>query len=324
MLTIASMETAYFIRSKLARGVALKADLIRLNYEHLSPFAHPFMLHYRAEETLYLWFLRDKPATRFAIPEAYLLFKNFDPAENTVALFDTAPRRVIVAKGGILEAAFTLPDGSAGPEAALAGEYPDCRLKHFSADQHAAALHASLRQLTIRELAAFATFHTDAKTVARTWFDRLAYPAAGLLLIYMAADYAGGYRLRQEKARLVAEYRQLKTHNLPLKKALRRYRREIRFFDELRREVYGSPDPVAALYALYDIIHPEDHVTLTAFRMHGDRLRIQMATRDDALKYLKRFNADPRFEEVLLANTHKRRDGTRIYGLRMRVVEEAR
>jgi len=56
VLQVITLKNTFFKTSLLAKKVKLSPELIRLNYEKLSPIKNPAILSYKDKDLLYLWF----------------------------------------------------------------------------------------------------------------------------------------------------------------------------------------------------------------------------------------------------------------------------
>ena len=124
----------------------------------------------------------------------------------------------------------------------------------------------------------------------------------------------------QKKAdTLTQEYQTLKTKNSDVKNAIRKHNREVKKLEKFFTMEFESVEPMKITDDLYTVITPKDRAIVTLFSIFSGSVKIKIKTKDDAIKYLKRFNAINYLRDIVIDNTFKRRDGYKIHTFTMQI-----
>lgn len=321
ILKIIPMRESFFKISVLAKKIKLSPELIRLNYEKLSPIKNPTILHYRQDDVLYLWFLKKQPSTKeILLPESFLIFKGLQNKQDGIFIFETVPNQIYVIKQKKLQAAFT---SSQSIDSAniniIKDEYNLADIQIFDKKEHDKILHNELQSITLQELFAFIQFQMDKESLKKIFVQKLTYPLVSLLLIYMLVSYAQGYFMQKKVDILTQKYQTLKAKNTKVKSAIQKHNQGVQKLERFFKTEFEPIEPFKITGDLYKIITPKDKATVIYLSVANGNVNIRIKTRDNALKYLNRFNAVAYLNNVIIENTLQLQNGYNIFTYSMTI-----
>ena len=321
VLKVIPMQESFFKASSLTKKVRLSPELIQLNYEKLSPIADPTILSYKEENVIYLWFVqKQKLNEKILIPESFLIYKALRNRQKGVFVFETIPKQLYVLKEKRLQAAFTSYETlNASSANIIKDEYDIQNLEVFDRKEHDKLLQTELERLTFKELYTFMQLSLNKETLQKFFVQKLTYPIVSLFFVYMFVTYAQGYFMQKKADALTQEYQTLKTKNSDVKNAIRKHNREVEKLENFFKIEFEPVEPLKITDDLYKIITPKDKATVARFSVTNGFVKIKIKTKDDAIKYLKRFNAIGYLTDVVIDNTFKQKDGYKIHTFTMKI-----
>ncbi len=324
VLKVIPMQESFFKVSSLTKKVKLSPELIQLNYAKLSPIANPTILSYKEDNVIYLWFVqKQKLHEKILIPESFLIYKALRNRQKGVFVFETVPKQIYVLKEKRLQAAFTTYESANTASISIIKDEYDLKdLEVLDVNEHKKLLENELERLTVKELFTFMQFKMDKENLKKFFVQKLTYPIVSLLFIYMIVTYAQGYFMQKKEDALTQEYQTLKTKNSNVKNAIRKHNREVEKLEKFFKTEFEPIDPLKITYDLYKIITPKDKATVSFFSVTNGIVKIKIKTKDDAIKYLKRFNAIAYLTDIVIDNTFKQRDGYKIHTFTMKLKAE--
>ncbi|ADN08322.1 hypothetical protein [Sulfurimonas autotrophica] len=321
ILKVIPMQESFFQVSTLTKKVRLSPELIQLNYEKLSPIVNPAILSYKEENVIYLWFLKKQQLNeKILIPESFLIYKALRNKQDGIFIFKTVPKQIYVIKEKRLQAAFVSYDAVDSMNISIIkDEYSLTNVVMLDEKEHDKALQSELQRLTLQELLAFMQFKMDKENLKKFFVQKLTYPLVSLLFIYMFMSYTQGYFMQKKADILTQEYQTLKTKNSDVKNAIRKHNQEVDKLEQFVKTEFVPVEPFKVTYDLYKIIKSEDKATVSFFAVTNGIVKIKIKTNDNAIKYLKRFNAIAYLKDVVIENTFKQRDGYKIHTYTMKI-----
>lgn len=321
VLKVISMQESFFKVSTLTKKVKLSPELIRLNYEKLSPIVNPTILSYKEESVIYLWFLKQQhPNEKILIPESFLIYKALRDKSDGVFIFKTVPKQIYVLKQRRLQSAFVSYEATDSTSIDIVkDEYDLTDIQILDEKEHDKVLQRELERLTLPELFAFMQFKMDKENLKKFFVQKLTYPLVSVLFIYMFVSYAQGYFMQKKADILTKEYQTLKAKNADVKSAIRTHNQEVERLEQFFTTEFEPVEPFKASYDLYKIITSQDEATVNFFSVTNGIVKIKIKTNDNAIKYLKRFNAITYLKDVVIENTFKHRGGYKIHTFTMKI-----
>lgn len=321
ILKVISMQESFFKVSALTKKVKLSPELIQLNYEKLSPVENPTILSYKEENLIYLWFVKKQQLNeKILIPESFLIYKALRHKQDGIYIFKTFPKQVYVLKEKRLQAAFVSYETTDSATLNIVkDEYELTNLQIFDGKEHDKVLQRELERLSFSELLAFLQFKIDRDNLQQLFIQKLTYPLVSLLFLYMLVSYLQGYFMQKKVDTLTKEYQTLKTKNSNVKNAIRKHNQEVDKLEQFFATEFEAVEPFQATNDLYKIILPKDKATVNFFSVTNDTVKIKIKTKDNAIKYLKRFNDIKYFKDIVIENTFRQRDGYKIHTYTMKV-----
>lgn len=321
ILQIVSMEESFFMHSTLAKDVKLSAELIQLNFVKLSPVPNPVVISYKEGEELYLWFVKqEKRDAKILLPESFLIYKALKEKQEGIFVFKTHPKRIYVLKERKLQAAFvsyeTIDD--LGIEL-IKDEYDLDNSAVYDAQMYDRLKQKALQELSVFELLNFIQIDLDKESLKTIFVEKLSYPLISLLVLYMTVTYLQGYFLEKRADALMQEYQKFKNQNSKTKSAIRKHNEEVEKLEDFFQKEFDPVDPFKVVFDLSKVVAPRDKATVTYLTITNGRIKIRIESDDDAIKYLKRFNAIPYLEEIVIENTFKPRNGHKMHTYTMKI-----
>ena len=321
ILQIVSMQESFFMHSTLAKDIKLSAELIELNFVKRSPIQNPIVLSYKEDADLYLWFVKqDKKDAKILVPESFLIYKALRQKREGVFVFETEPKQIYVLKERKLKAAFVSYEtiDVLGIEL-IQDEYDLDSSVVFDAQMFQQLKQKALQELSLVELFSFTQIHLERENLKTLFVEKLSYPLISLLVLFMAVTYMQGYFLEKRADALMQEYQKLKNQNSKTKSAIRKHNEEVEKLENFFQKEFDPIDPFKVIYDLSKVITPKDKATVTYLTITNGRIKIRIESDDDAIKYLKRFNAIPYLEEIVIENTFKPRNGHKMHTYTMKI-----
>ena len=307
---IVPMQESFFHVSILPKNIKLSKEIIALNYEKLSPFSAPFIVTYKEQKELYIWFLKIKKSEEiFVIPESFLLYISLQKDSDGIYIFDTHPKKILILKEKKLLASFCSDKNDEFSINILKNEYAISSVFNLSQEDFQKRLLITKKQLPPKYLYQFLQFSLKKEDLKDLFIQKLSYPLISLLTIYMLVSFAQSYFMQQNIENLTTEYQQLKSQNTKIKQHIHHYNASIKEYDDFAKKELHFQDPFKVVYDLYDVIKPEDKATIKSLDISNNTLRLLINTKEGAIKYLKRLNKIDYFKNVVIQNTYKRRDG---------------
>ena len=321
ILKVIPMQESFFKVSILTKKIKLSPELIQLNYAKLSPIANPAIISYKEENAIYLWFFKKQELEqKILIPESFLIYKALQKKHDAIFIFETTPKQIYILKEKRLQAAFTSYESANAPSISIIqDEYDLTDVEILEKREHDTLLKNQLEKLTLRELFSFVEFTMDKENLKNFFIQKLTYPIVSLLFLYMFVSYAEGYFMQKKADALTQEYQTLKTKNSDAKDAIRKHNREVEKLEQFLTTEFQPVEPLKITHDLYKVITPKDKATVDFFSVTNGIIKIKIKTNDDAIKYLKRFNAISYLTGVVIDNTFKHRDGHKVHTFTMRI-----
>ncbi len=323
ILKVVPMQESFFKASVFTKKVKLSPELIQLNYAKLSPIADPAIISYKEESVIYLWFFKKHGLNeKILIPESFLIYKALRNRQDGVFVFETTPKQIYVLKEKRLQAAFVSYETDDAPSISIIKDEYDLKdLEILPTKEHEKLLQNELERLTFKELFTFMQLKMDKENLKKFFVQKLSYPIVSLLFIYMFVSYAQGYFLQKKADTLTQEYQILKTENSDVKNAIRTHNREVESLEQFLKTEFEPVEPFKIAYDLYKMITPKDKATVDFLSITNGIVKIKIKSNDNAIKYLKRFNAVSYLTDVVIDNTFKHRDGYKIHTFTMKIKE---
>jgi hypothetical protein len=111
LINIIPTEDTFFKAVEIPKNVELSPELVKINYQHLSPFTTGDILFFKTKNLLYLWFIKyPLPENKKVnIPEGYFIYKQFRNKKNAVIIVKKDNSVIIsVIKDGEMLSQFSL------------------------------------------------------------------------------------------------------------------------------------------------------------------------------------------------------------------------
>jgi len=321
ILQVIGAKETFFKTSLLAKKVKLSPELIKLNYEKLSPIKNPAILSYKDEDLLYLWFLnRDIADDKILIPESFLLYKSLHTKEDGIYVFETSPSQIYVIRAKKLKTAFSSHVSADTINLSIIkNEYALNNVEVLSKKEHDKLLQNALETLSLRELFTFTQLKIDKEHIKNFFIDKLTYPLVSLLFAYMLVSYTQSYFMQKKVNALTQEYQSLKSKNSKLKNAIRTHNRDVEKLQSFLEKEFAPVEPFKVVNGLYEVIKPDDKSSVNFLSITNGMIKIKIQTKDNAIKYLKRFNSVPYLTDIILDNTYKPRNGKKVDTFTMKI-----
>jgi len=310
---VVPMQDSFFYISKLPKSMKFSQEIITLNYEKFSPFPNPFIITYIQEKELYAWFVKTKGFDElFVIPEAFLLYDTLKKEQDGIYIFDTKPKKILIIKNAKLLASFTTDQNSTFSSAILKDEYQIDSSFVYSQEEFTRRLSLATKQLSFQDLYQFTKISFKKKDFFKFFIEKLSYPLISLFAIYIFITYLQAYLIEQKIENLTQKYQELKSKNTTVKQAIKKHNKAVKLYEEFVVKELHSEDPYKCVYDMYSVITQKDKATINSIDITNNSIRLSINTHDDAIKYLKRLNKIKYFKNVVIQNTHRKRDGSKI------------
>ena len=307
--TIIPMQESFLHIAVLPKNITLSKEIITLNYEKLSPFLRPFIIAYREKEQLYIWFIkRTISNTLFIIPESFLLYMSIQKEQDGIYVFDTTPKKIFIIKNSRLLSSFISDDDLLSYEI-LKNEYSVTSVIHLSKNEYQQRLKAAMKQIKLSDLYQFLQISLKKEDLINFFIEKVTYPFIFLLFLYISISYTQSYFMQQKVEALTQEYQKLKSKNIVVKQAIRKYNQNIKQYERFVKDELHFQDPYKVVYDLYDVIKPTDKAIIKSIDITNNTMRLVINTKEGTIKYLKRLNKIDYFKNVVIQNSYKRRDG---------------
>lgn len=309
---IIPMQESFFHAATLPKNIKLSQELVTLNYEKLSPFSQPLIITYMDDKELYLWFVKTNIFDEiFIVPEAFLLFSLLKKEEDGIYLFDTEPKKVLIIKNKKLLSAFTTATMDDISLQILKNEYQLTKSFLYSKNESDQKLSLAIKKFPLTELNQFLKVSLTKENMKHFVIEKLTYPLISLLVIYSIVSYSQSYFLEEKVDTLTQEYQALKSKNVVVKQAIKKYNSDIQHYEEFEKKELQFHDPYKVIDDMYSVVLPKDKAIITSLEISNDTMRLLLETKEDTIKYLKRLNKIKYFKNVVIEGTHKQQNGTK-------------
>ena len=321
ILKVIPAQESFFEVSLLNKKIKLSPELIQLNYAKLSPIPDPEIISYKEKNTIYLWFLKkQKRDEKILIPESFLIYKALSNKQDGVFIFKTEPKQVYIIKNKILQTTFISYEDIDSPSINIAKDEYDLEfLEIIDAKTYNKILQSEIDNLTIKDLFAFIQVSLDKENIKHFIIQRLTYPIVSLFFIYMFVSYTQGYFLEKKVDNLTQKYQILKTKNSNIKNVIRKHNREVKKLERFFKAGFEPIEPFKVVYDLYKIIPPKDKAVVIFLSITNNNIKIRIKTKDNAIKYLKHFNAISYLTDIVIDSTFRDSNGYKVYTFTMKI-----
>ncbi len=186
-IRIVPIEETYFIKKEIP-DIKLNKEIIKLNYNALSPFKDGDVLYYKDKHNLYIWFLKNRiDSKKLYIPEGFLIYKEF-AEENSILIkkVDDNTFGVVVVKNGFIATQFTKNSITDEFIEILKKEHSiqNAEIKHINED-------VTINKTNIKDIFGFAdSLDINFKSLALNIYEMLKVPTIVFLILLNVFDLA--------------------------------------------------------------------------------------------------------------------------------------
>jgi len=319
---IVPMQKSYFHVAILPKKIKFSKELIRLNYEKLSPFDNAYILTYLEDKRLYLWFTQLKNLKKIVIPEAFLIYQQLKMKNDGIYIFDTEPKKVFIIKNNLLENTFVSTETDDTILNILKVEYLFEKYFLLSSNDFNCLYKKALKKITILELYNFSQISLTKESIQRFFIQKLTYPFIFFMLFYIGITYTQAFFMQQKIDKLTEAYNVLKNKNHLIKDAIKKHNIEVDNYKKFINTELYSYDPYSVLYDMYSIINKGENTFIKSMEIANNHVKLMIQTNENAIKYLNRLNEIPYFKRVVIENNfHKKGTKEKIitYSIDMKV-----
>jgi len=233
LINLIPAEDTFFKNVEIPKNVKLTPELVKINYQHLSPFPSGDVIFYKTKKFLYLWFVKYPllETKKVNIPEGYFIYKQFKHQKNAIVVVRKENSIIVsVLKNGELLSQFTL-------SSSLAVNLKDRieLLKKEYSLKNPEVIEIERKQLKIRadlkDIFAFSKFEINKESLKSFFIENIKVPLIIILLIVSIYDIFLLNYLQKEKEKRQAILYQLKKENAGIKNLLQKLESESKFWN---------------------------------------------------------------------------------------------
>ncbi len=240
LVNIIPSEDTFFKSVEVPKNIKLTPELVKINYQHLSPFPSGDIIFYKTKNLIYLWFvkyplLEDKKVN---IPEGYFVYKNFKSKKNAVVIVKKENSVIVsVIKDGELISQFTLTTNLA----VNLDDRIELLKKEYSL-KNPEILKINAKELKYRtdlkDIIVFSRIQLNKESIKDFFIENIKIPLIIILLGISIYDIFLLNYLEKEKEKKKNTLYQLKKENAEIKNLLYKLEDESKFWNSfLKREM---------------------------------------------------------------------------------------
>ena len=285
------------------RKVRLNRQVIHFNYAHLSPFQNGGMLFFQADQKIYVWYFAKPFAGRnvVAIPEGYLLLRNFQDRQNAIVLL---PRKnswnaLVIARGELLaQVTFQIT-------ASLEHSLDLLRREYSIVDAELVRLDPNARfRVKPADMAAFAHFEFNTGKLFEKSVALAKVPVMAALLIVAGFTFYQSMQLDAANSRKKSYLDALKLANAPIQATLERVRDQNDYWREFINREQAYPDFHRILSQAADaVVRHGGYLNMVEFA--ENRLTLWVGLKSSEAEIIKDLLSTGYFQEVKLLSSTK-------------------
>ena len=314
IVTIVPLKKCVYFYTKLPVETKLSTELLALNYKNKSPFQESSLMNIVNKEHLSIWFTVKKYyKTPFILPEGYLYYKAISKLGNglyTVSIVENK-KLLLLIKDDILLLQFFI---SSQKEVEIVENQYKQSAQDISEKNSKKLLEVIYKEYKLLlELRHFIKINFSKESVKNIFIEKFSYPLIFVMLLYIAITYFQSYKLQKKIDTLTQTYRSLKTKNSFVKKSIKEHNQKVKKLKIFAKNELNYLDSIKFIVSLEKIIEKDEKAKVVYINMHTNSIQIRIETKEKAIKYFRRLDTLGYFKDIIIENTHRKRDGTKVY-----------
>ncbi len=306
LVNLIPAEDTFFKNVEIPKNVNLTPELIKINYQHLSPFPSGDVLYYKTKKSLYLWFVRYpiEKTKKVNIPEGYFIYKNFKSRKNAVVIVKKENSVVIsVIKDEELISQFTLSSNLA----VNLDERIELLKKEYSLKEPE-IITIKANQLKTRadlkDILAFSRFEINRESIFNFFIENFKIPLIIFLLILSTYDIFLLNYLQKEKEKKQQLLHQLKKENAEIKKVMFKLEEESKLWNSFVKEELKFENIYNVLSSIGKILK-EKNGKFESLNYSGDLMDLWIKTKVKSTTLIDKLVKTGYFKEVKIISSAK-------------------
>jgi len=306
LINLIPAEDTFFKSVEIPKNVKLTPELVKINYQHLSPFPSGDIIFYKTKKFLYLWFVKYPllETKKINIPEGYFIYKQFKHQKNAIVMVRKENSVIVsVIKDGELLSQFTL-------SSSLAVNLKDRieLLKKEYSLKNPEVIEIERKQLKIRadlkDIFAFSKFEINKESLKSFFIENIKVPLIIILLIVSIYDiFLLNYLQKEKEKRQVILY-QLKKENAEIKNSLYKLEDESKFWNEFQKKEMKFENIYNVLTAIGKILK-EKNGKFESLNFSGNLIDLWIKTKSKSTTLIDKLVKTGYFEEVKIISSAK-------------------
>ncbi len=306
LINLIPAEDTFFKNVEIPKNVKLTPELVKINYQHLSPFPSGDIIFYKTKKFLYLWFVKYPllETKKVNIPEGYFIYKQFKHQKNAIVIVRKENSVIVsVLKDGELLSQFTL-------SSSLAVNLKDRieLLKKEYSLKNPEVIEIERNQLKTRadlkDIFAFSKFEMNKESLKSFFIENIKVPLIIILLIVSIYDIFLLNYLQKEKEKRQAILYQLKKENAEIKNSLYKLEDESKFWNEFQKKEMKFENIYNVLTAIGKILK-EKNGKFESLNFSGNLIDLWIKTKSKSTTLIDKLVKTGYFEEVKIISSAK-------------------
>ena len=276
------MQKSFFYTTTIEENKRFSADVLRLNFSHISPYKTFDILPLYDNNRVLLWFIPKNLTlnTAIIIPEAYLLYLECKKTDlNGIFIVQDAMDKLLVIKEGRLEAAYCGYNLQAQKEALL-DEYSLENIYLLSSSKAKTLIQEAFDNYPLWQYYHWYHSNTSPKEQIIEYLNKATLPIAILIALFITSEYAKDRYIQNHYQTLQDEYVALKKQNDPYRKELKAFKKSITFNNLFYDETLRYPNSIDVMDTLFTIVSHDLNNTIKNFKLSGEKLNLTVETND--------------------------------------------
>ncbi len=306
LVNIIPTEDTFFKNVEIPKNVKLTPELVKINYQHLSPFPSGDIVFYKTKKSLYLWFVRyPLPENKKVnIPEGYFIYKQFKNKKNAVIIVKKESSVIVsVIKDGEMLSQFSLSSNLAvnlkDRIELLKKEYSLKNPEIIEINQNQLKTRADLK-----DILAFSRIEINKESLKVAVFEAVKVPLIIILLIVSVYDIFLLNYLQKEKERKRQILQQLKRENAEIKQIMFKLEDESRFWNSFLKEELKFENIYNVLSAIAKILK-EKNGKFESLTYSENFIDLWIKTKSKSTTLIDKLVKTGYFEEVKIISSAK-------------------
>jgi len=324
-ITILPFEDTFYYVAPLLKKINFSKELLRLNYVKYAPYKNPNIVSLTQNSSLMLWFYKVSIDTTVIVPESYLAYKELRTRqEDALYVIHDTSIKILIIKDSKLLSAFTLDAIDNNTIALSMDEYQVSLRVDIEKLEYEGLKERALNSLSIQEFYKFNQLDLDKRSIFKKFVDKASYPVSAMIIFAVLVSYIQSSVLKSQINDLTQEYIQKKDKNKEIKKFIKEHNHQVKKWKVFIDEELVYVEPIAILDSLYNIFEESEKANLVDVSLSENKMNVKIQTDMNPVIFLNRLNEVKYFSRVIIENTHKQRNKTKIisYDIDVKMLKE--